>query len=139
VLIKAIADQIDQHECKSHRILIVDDEPRLTKILKRSIEKRTSHVVKVENNSRKALESAREFKPDLILLDMYMPAIGGEELVKEIIKDPKLSGTKVVFLTSLLTHADMGDSGQKIGEHLFLAKPVNPDVLVDTIREQMAA
>jgi hypothetical protein len=91
MLIMAIAGQADQHERKSHRVLIIDDEPRLTKILKRCLEKRTGHVVKVENNSCKALKLAHEPKPELALLDLYMQGLSGEGLAKEIIKDPKLS------------------------------------------------
>ncbi|MFT6094154.1 MAG: hypothetical protein ACJA2Q_002056 [Pseudohongiellaceae bacterium] len=55
-------------------------------------------------------------------------------MVKKIIKNPRLSDTKVVFLTFLITKQEAGDYGKKV-EDLFLAKPVKSEVLVDTIPE----
>ena len=63
---------------------------------------------------------AQEFKPKLVLLSLYMPRLGGEELAKEIIKDPKLSNTKIVFLIWIITSQEAGASGRKSGGIYFL-------------------
>jgi len=56
---------------------------------------------------------------NLSLLDLHVPALDDEELVKKIIRDPKLTDTKVVFLTSLITKQEVGDDGRKIEKHVF--------------------
>ena len=63
---------------------------------------------------------AQEFKPKLVLLSLYMPGLGAEELAKEIIKDPKLSNTKIVFLIWIITSQEAGSNGGQSGGIYFL-------------------
>jgi DNA-binding response OmpR family regulator len=113
----------------SKRILVVDDEPQDTQLLKAFLE-RKNFVVREENDSTAALAAAEQFKPDLILLDVLMPELDGAELAARFKATPAFNGTPIVFLTSKITRQEADLVGGKIGNYQFLAKPiVLPDVL----------
>jgi two-component system OmpR family response regulator len=105
------------------RILVVDDQPQNTQLLKAYLE-RNQYVVKEENDARAALAAAEEFKPDLILLDVMMPGVDGGELAARFKASPKLKGIPIVFLTATVTKAEVNAVGGLIGGDRFLAKPL---------------
>ena len=120
------------------RILVVDDEPNLSGLVRLFLEKTQRFEVRVENRSALALAAAREFRPDMILLDVDMPGKDGGEVCKEISEDPALRGIPVVFFTSLISRAEAGDRETIRGGKRFLAKPVNPKVLVEMVDRVLA-
>lgn len=120
------------------RILIVDDEPNLSSLVRLLLEKTRDFEVRVENRSYHALAVAKEFLPDLVLLDVDMPGKDGGEVAAEIKADPVLGGIPVVFLTSLISQAEAGDGETIRGGNHYLAKPVNPKVLVETVKRLLA-
>ena len=75
------------------RILIVDDDTDNTHLLKSLLEKIGGYLVLEENDAAKAHQSAHNFRPDLILLDIMMPQRDGVELASEIGADPQLQRT----------------------------------------------
>ena len=77
------------------RILVVDDEPGLTRMIKLTLEQTGRYEVRTENLGRNTLESAREFKPDLILLDVLMPGMLGSEIAAQLQLDPELNAIKL--------------------------------------------
>jgi CheY-like chemotaxis protein len=115
------------------RILVVDDEPNLSDLVRFFLEKTKRFEVRVENRSAQALAVAREFRPALILLDVDMPGKDGGEVAREIQADPAFRDIPIIFLTSLISRAEAGDREANRGGMRFLAKPVNPAVLVETI------
>ena len=90
------------------RILLIDDEPSFTRALKLHLEKSGAYEVTEENRGEMALETARRFKPDLILLDVMMPDVDGGEVASEIRSDAKLKNTPIVFLTAALAKDEQG-------------------------------
>jgi len=84
------------------RILLIDDEPSFTRALKLHLEKSGAYEVTEENRGEIALETARRFKPDLILLDVMMPDVDGGEVASETRSDAKLKNTPIVILTAAL-------------------------------------
>ena len=115
------------------RILVVDDEPNLSGLVRLFLEKTQRFEVRVENRSAQALSAAREFRPDLILLDVDMPGKDGGDVARAIQGDDVLSGVPILFLTSLVSPAEAGGREILRGGMRFLAKPVNPKILVDTV------
>ena len=119
------------------RILVVDDEVRLTRLLKRTLESTGQFEVKTENNGINVAEVARGFKPDLILLDVLMPEKSGVEVARQIRKDNELCHTKIVFLTGLLGKESTGNLTKEIEGCLCLAKSARDDNLIYYIDKQI--
>jgi CheY-like chemotaxis protein len=119
---------------EERRILIVDDDRDSTRLLKLLLEKTGGYVVHEENDAAKALRSAHNFRPHLILLDIMMPQRDGVELTSEIDADPQLQRTPIIFLTAL------GDAraGLRIQGYPVLAKPINVPELINRLEENLA-
>lgn len=120
------------------RILVVDDEAALTRMVKLNLEQTGQYEVRTENEGSLAIAAARDFKPDLILLDVMMPDMTGDEVSAALKQDPDLAATKVIFMTAIVTKAETGKLGKKIGGNVFLAKPVRLKELVAAIERVLA-
>ena len=120
---------------EERRILIVDDDRDSTHLLKILLEKTGGYLVLEENDAAKAHQSAHNFRPDLILLDIMMPQRDRVELASEIGADPQLQRTPIIFLTAL------GDAraGLRIQGHPVLAKPINVPELIKRLEENLPA
>jgi len=121
------------------RILVVDDEPVLTRMVKMNLERTGNYEVRTENQGAKAVAAAREFKPSLIFLDVMMPDMSGDEVSMQLRDDPVLAEIKIVFMTAIVTKAETGEMGSKIGGNEFLAKPVKTEELIATIERVLGA
>lgn len=120
------------------RILVVDDEPALTKMVKMNLERTGNYEVFTVNQGSKALEAAREFKPDLIFLDVMMPDMSGDEVSAQLREDKALANIKQIFMTAIVTRDETESMGNNIGGNEFLAKPVNKDELIETIERALS-
>jgi CheY-like chemotaxis protein len=120
---------------EERRILIVDDDRDSTRLLKILLEKTGGYVVLEENDAAKAHQSANNFRPHLILLDIMMPQKDGVELASEIDADPQLQRTPIIFLTAL------GDAraGLRIQGYPVLTKPINIPELINRLEENLPA
>lgn len=119
------------------RILAVDDEPAITRMIKLNLEQTGLYEVRTENMGRKAIEAAQEFRPDLILLDVMMPGMLGSEISEQLQADPELRATKFVFLTALVTKAEELKTAGQIGGQTFVAKPISADALCQLVEDQL--
>jgi CheY-like chemotaxis protein len=117
------------------RILVIDDEPSVTRTMKVNLERTGAYTVGTENQAAHAPATAREFKPDLIFLDVMMPDKDGGEVAAEIQSDPALQHVPVVFLTAIVSKKETGGEPLDSGGQTFLAKPVDLHVLVQCIEE----
>ena len=120
---------------KKKRILVVDDEVGFTRLL--SLNLAYQYFVRVENSAEQALQSALEFKPDLIVLDVMMPKLDGGELASRIRATPDLKHVPIVFLTAAAAKGEVHSHGGQIGGFPFLAKPVSVQDLRACIEEHM--
>src|SRR5881296_2951345 len=118
------------------RIFIVDDESGFTRLLKLTLEKTGNYQVLEENDGTKAWLKAREFKPDLIFLDIVMPKIDGGDVAQQIRSDPALAHVPIVFLTAIVSARE---TAREIGGFPFLAKPVSLDAITACIQEHLGA
>ena len=119
------------------RILIVDDEPEITRLVKLILELTGPYEVCTENLGRRAIETARVFRPDLILLDVMMPGMLGSEIGAQLQADPELRAIKFVFLTALVTKDEELKSNGQIGGHTFIAKPISADDLCRVVEDYL--
>ena len=119
------------------RILIIDDEAAFTRMVKLNLEGTGAFEVREENRATYAMATAREFKPDLIFLDVIMPAKDGGDIAADLQKDRALKGTPIIFLTATISQREAGAGGLTSGGSLFLAKPVSVERLVQCINERV--
>jgi CheY-like chemotaxis protein len=131
--INAIARSLSKEK---RRILIVDDDPDSTHLVKILLEKTGNYVVLEENDADQAHQSARNFRPDAILLDIMMPKTDGGEVAAQIEADPELRNRPIIFLTALVTEPET-KAGLRIEGHRSLAKPINIPQLIDQIEESL--
>jgi CheY-like chemotaxis protein len=117
------------------RILIIDDEASFTRMVKLNLEKTGAFEVREENKAPNALAAAREFKPDLILLDVIMPTMDGGDVASQLRNDRHLKGVPIVFLTATVSQREAGQQGLNSGGDLFLAKPVTLETLIHCLNE----
>jgi CheY-like chemotaxis protein len=118
------------------RILIVDNDLNTTHLVKVLLEKTGRYLVLEENDASKAQQSARDFRPDLILLDVVMSEMDGGEVAAQIEADAELYNTPILFLTALVTRAE-AKSGLNIQGHAILAKPVSIPELIIAIEQHL--
>ena len=123
---------------EKQRILIVDNDRDSTHLVKILLERTGRYLVLEENDATKAHQSARNFRPDVILLDIVMPETDGGEVAAEIQADPDLQRTPIIFLTALVTKAE-AKTGLRIQGHPFLAKPISIPELVEGIERVLPA
>jgi len=121
------------------KILLVDDEPALTRMLRLNLEQTGRFEVREENHGSQALRVVREFRPDLVFLDVMMPDIGGDEVAEQLKQDPALSGVRYAFLTAIVTKRETGAGAAEISGETFLAKPVKREELLAVVDELLGA
>jgi CheY-like chemotaxis protein len=123
---------LDSMGDSARRILIVDNDKNSTHLVKVLLEKTGRYLVFEENDSTRAHQTARNFRPDLIFIDVVMPDRDGGEIATQIRADPELQSTPIIFLTALVTRAE-ANTGLHIDGHPFLAKPINIQELIEAI------
>jgi CheY-like chemotaxis protein len=119
---------------EKRRVLIVDDDSASTHLVKVLLERAGAYVVLEENDAAKAFETTRNFRPDVILLDIMMPQTDGAEVAAQIDADPELQSTPIIFLTALVTEPET-KAGLRIEGHRSVAKPINIPELINQIEQ----
>ena len=119
------------------KILIVDDERSFTRMVKLNLEKTGFYEVREENRGTLALTAAREFLPDLILLDVIMPDRDGGDVLARLQADLDLRAIPVIFITAAVNKREAGDTGKLSGGSVFLAKPIGLKELVTAIESAL--
>ena len=120
------------------KIMIVDDESAFTRVTKLMLEKTGAFEVLEENKASHALVAAREFKPDLILLDIVMPDMDGGDVAARIQSDPELKKVPVVFLTALVSGKEARGGPVMRAGYRFLGKLTSGADLIRCIEENVA-
>jgi len=120
------------------RILVVDDEVGFTRFLKLNLDGTGRYDTRVENCAREALAAAREFHPDLILLDVMMPGMDGGDVGARLQKDPVAKDIPIVFVTAAVQKGEVVSRHGVIGGLHFVAKPVAFEDLLDVIEDRLS-
>ena len=117
------------------KILLIDDEEDFCFFVRQNLEQVGEFEVITANCGEEGINLARERQPDLILLDIIMPKMFGDDVAAVLINDPKTKNIPLVFLTAQVTQDEIGvESIKEIGGHLFISKPVDTERLVSSIR-----
>lgn len=89
--------------------------------------------VKEVPDSTRALEAIRDYKPDVVLLDILMPKVDGLSICKTIKETPDLRNIKVIVYTAKIFEVDRKNA-LKVGADAYLQKVIQSDKLIDTIQ-----
>lgn len=116
------------------KILVVDDEYFFCKSLREYLS-RLGYTVTISMNGEQALDLIEEEKPDLMTLDIRMPSVNGQDILR-ILRREK-SPVKVVVISAIDTPG-MEELLLQSGAHAVLHKPLNMNLLVKTIQELLA-
>jgi CheY-like chemotaxis protein len=120
------------------RIMIVDDEPSFTRMVKLCLEQTGNYDVLEENNGARTVETARAFRPDLILLDVIMPGCDGGDVVAQLRDDGALGRVPVIFLTATMTEDGMKARSGAIAGFPVVVKPVEAKKLIKEIETTLS-
>ena len=114
------------------RILIVDDEPLIVKLLTQHLEAE-GFAVLTATDGREGLVKARTESPHLILLDLILPKLNGYEVCTMLKQDTRYQGIPIVMLTAKANEKDE-QLGKTCGADLYLHKPVQAQALLGHLR-----
>jgi CheY-like chemotaxis protein len=113
------------------RVLIVDDDVDAAEMLAQAL-KDAGHEVREEHDGTSALVAAAQFQPDVVLLDLGLPGMGGIEVARRLRAYPQLAGVRIVALTGSSQPAERTRSAA-VGIESHLVKPVDLDTVMDAI------
>lgn len=117
-------------------VLVVDDTPENIDLLSNML--RPTYKVKAATNGQNALKIARAVpSPDIILLDIMMPAMSGYEVCEELKNDSSTSTIPVIFITAK-TAAEDEQKGLDLGAVDYITKPFNPAIVIARVRAHLA-
>jgi CheY-like chemotaxis protein len=117
----------------TYRILIVDDDITATRQVKLLLERTGLFEVREENCGMQGLAAAREFQPDVILLDVCMPDMDGGDLAFQIRHDPASRNTPIAFVTSMVSQTETIPGPYFSGGFYFIGKPASSRRLTECI------
>jgi len=113
-------------------ILVVDDDPYIQRALSFVLRKE-GFQVETASDGQTALSKAKEFRPDVIFLDLVIPKTNGFEVCRAIKSDVELKGAYVVILTAKGQEVDK-ERGFREGADEYLTKPFSPKDIVAKVR-----
>ena len=117
------------------KILVVDDEPSIVRLVTTTLEARGYEVV-TAHDGMEAITEAKQYKPDLILLDIMMPHMDGREARKRLLADPVTKDIPVIHLSAV------GDFEQQLkavagGVTDYITKPFTPSDLAQRVADML--
>lgn len=115
-------------------VLLVEDEPILSNLLKQRLEKEGFKVI-LSRDGAEALKTLKDFKPDLILLDIILPKVSGFEFMETIRNDPQLQRAPIIIVSNLGQESDV-TKGQSLGAVDYLVKAkVSIEEIIEKVKE----
>jgi DNA-binding response OmpR family regulator len=120
------------------RVLIVDDDLNLSRLAGMILEGSGKYEALIVNDSTRAVAAAVGFQPHIMLLDIDMPGKSGGDVAREAATDARLRDVPVLFLTGLVSREEAGTKQLESGGMRFLAKPVEPALLLATVESLTA-
>lgn len=117
---------------QSQRILVVDDEEAIRELLQYNLQK-SGFEVKTASDGEQALDVAKKFLPDVVLLDIMMPKMDGVETCRRLRDNPELQKTFIIFLTAR-SEEYSEVAAFEVGADDYITKPIKPRALISRIQ-----
>ena len=118
------------------KVLLVDDEKSLTTLLKLNLEETGRYEVRAVNLGEEALPAAREFKPDIMLLDLIMPYMPGGNVVAQFEAEAEFQNLPIVFMTAAIQRSRVAENDGMVSGKPCLAKPASLEEIMAMIERQ---
>ncbi|MBL7070333.1 MAG: response regulator [Candidatus Omnitrophica bacterium] len=115
------------------RILVVDDETDIL-VYVAKILRRENYEVNTTASGKEALEIAKRLLPDLLILDIMLPDMSGDEVATALTEDPATAEIPIIFLTGIIRKGEESE-GLKSGKHYVLAKPITSQELSKVVKQ----
>jgi DNA-binding response OmpR family regulator len=115
------------------KVLSCDDEPYILEAVSHVV-RQEGYVAITARDGEEALRMARAESPDLILLDIMMPNMGGFDVCRALKEDPATRGIHIILLTAMGQECDM-EQGFESGANEYLTKPFSPRALRTRLHE----
>jgi two-component system alkaline phosphatase synthesis response regulator PhoP len=116
---------------ESRKVLIADDEPDILEILKYNLVNEGYQVMTAKDGDD-AIEKAKRFQPDLLVLDIMMPKKNGVEVCEILRSQPSFKNSLIIFLTAVNDESTQ-IKGLETGADDYLSKPVSPKVFISRV------
>lgn len=123
---------------ESATVMMIDDEETTIDVLEMALQDAGYRNFVRETDSRRAMATLAQVRPDVVLLDLNMPHVGGFEILQQVRNDETLRYSNIIILTSS-TDADTKLKALELGATDFLGKPVDPSELALRLRNTLAA
>jgi CheY-like chemotaxis protein len=117
-------------------IMVVDDEPDVCKLVS-DILRGEGYEPVVANSGKEALKRLEKIKPDLMLLDFFMPEMSGRELCVKIRADPRFKKIKIAFLTVAQFSIKGQDNLNRMNVLDYIQKPFDYKELVKRVKKML--
>ena len=134
-IVAQILELNERQEQEAFRVLIVEDSVTASRVIQRTLEE-NQIITQVINDPRQVLSALRQFNPDLILMDMYMPNCTGVEAARIIRQHDEFLSIPIVYLSGETNVALQVDAMRLGGDH-FLTKPFNPIFLNAIVKSKI--
>jgi DNA-binding response OmpR family regulator len=116
------------------KVLIIDDEVDFCYFVQKNLMRNGMFDVIIATNGQDGIELAKNEEPDIILLDLFMPDMPGEDVADALKENSSTANIPILYVTALATNDDIVDSKEsKIGNNYILPKPVRTKKLIETI------
>ena len=116
------------------KVLVIDDEVDFCYFVQKNLIQNGMFDVITATNGKDGIELAKNEYPDIILLDLFMPDMPGEDVAAALKEDPATANIPILYITALATKDDIVDRDEnKIGNNYILPKPVRTKKLIETI------
>ncbi|MBN1805992.1 MAG: response regulator [Sedimentisphaerales bacterium] len=118
---------------ETKRILVVDDEDGIVKLVRMYLEHNHYEVI-TASDGQEGLDKAKADKPDLIILDLMLPKMNGYKVCGLLKKDTRYAKIPIILFSAKTQEKDI-KLGQEVGADAYLIKPFDPEVLLAKIKE----
>ncbi|MEM7344396.1 MAG: response regulator [Chloroflexota bacterium] len=115
------------------KILIVDDEPEMQELFRLMLVQLETELYYAQNGEE-AVEIATVVQPDIILMDLMMPVLGGLEACRQLKSNPATASTPIIIVSAMNQHQEV-DAAKEAGAFSYLSKPFRSNNLIQTIEK----
>lgn len=120
---------------KGTNILIAEDNPDSQQLLQTILE-REGFIVTTVSDGEKAIDILQEIKPDILVTDLMLPSVSGGDLIRHVRRTAELSQIPIVVISA---YGDYESDALAVGANVVLKKPLDSNVLIDTLKRLKAA